>query len=206
MKILSAVILNSAIVISVPLLLSRYENWLTAPTEATDFRLPGTIGGWQITEKNDDWVPHFPGAVVQQSVYQYEQHSISLFVGYYPVQRQGRELINSGNRISDGEAWRAERLPGVVQLTNGDQFIKQILQNSIGQQLVVWYWYEVAGTQTTNQYMAKLLQLFGYATNNKNAFIAAIAVDRSSANSLHVAEFIEQLRKTDLREMLLFRT
>ena len=39
------------------------------------------------------------------------------------------------------------------------------------------YWYDVAGHKTTNRYTAKVLQLLGQITGDRQAYVTAVATD-----------------------------
>ena len=141
-------------------------------------QLPQQAGGWRpVLVSNDDWSPLYHGAVSQQQSYQKGDHKIAFYMGYYPAQKQGAELINDLNRIGTKDKWRAVYpLPRLHDM-DGRPVLEQVLENGAKQQRLLWYWYNVAGTVTTNKYEAKVLQVLGLLAGRPWGFVAAVAVD-----------------------------
>ena len=73
--------------------------------------------------------------------------------------------------------------------------LEQELISASGKQRLVWYWYRVAGFNTTNQYMAKGLQLLGMVTGKPQASVVAVAVDVDDVDSTRQAmrDFISSM-------------
>jgi EpsI family protein len=86
-------------------------------------------------------------------------------------------LINDLNQISNKRVWRAVYPRGQSGSTGDVQILEQLLEHEDGRKRLVWYWYDVAGWQTTNAYEAKGLQLLGLLTGQSQASVIAIAVD-----------------------------
>jgi EpsI family protein len=95
----------------------------------------------------------------------------------YPTQRQGEELINSTNRISDDKIWRIRYQRAKAYNFNGLQVLEQLLEKNDGTQRLVWYWYRVAGHNTINRYQAKALQVLGILKGMRQASVVAIATN-----------------------------
>jgi exosortase A len=147
----------------------------------TELELPSGIGGWKGPIKSDnDWMPKYRGAIAQKQAYQKGEQRIDLYIGYYRVQRQSKELIYYANRISNQDIWHSRNPKGSLKQTNDRMVLEQLLEKDGGKQRLVWYWYCVAGFDTTNRYYAKALQILGLITGNTQAYIIAIAVNSES--------------------------
>jgi len=109
-----------------------------------------------------DWQPDYKdsGTSLTQT-YRKGAKAVSLYIGYYPYQREGVELVTSTNVIvrqkhpvwsNVGESKRA--------VTVGGQSL-QIVQTKLRSttlRLLVWNWNRIGGISTVNAYFAKLLE------------------------------------------------
>jgi len=140
--------------------------------------LPESIGAWKsYDDSNEDWVPVYHGAKTRKHIYQKDGDKIVAYIGCYPAQQQGKELINDLNRISNENIWKAI-YPRVRLMEWADyQVLEQLLEKTNGKQRLVWYWYSVADRITSNKYEAKLLQLLGFLTGKHQACVIAVATD-----------------------------
>jgi EpsI family protein len=139
------------------------------------FALPSGRDGWTVQERDDDWIPVYEGAITRKSIYIKNNNPVTLFVGYYPVQKQGKEVINDLNKISRKDSWRTRYPRARLRQVDGRNVLEQLLVNGHGQKRLVWYWYHIGGHDTTNKYKAKLLQLSGLLTGDQGAFVIAVA-------------------------------
>ena len=140
--------------------------------------MPAGAAGWSGPSASPDtWMPVFHGAVAGKSVYQKDEHELYLYIGYYPKQKQGSELIYYQNRISNEELWRTMYLHGRAVTIDSQTVLEQELESVSGKRRLVWYWYRIAGFNTTNQYKAKGLQLLGMMMGKSQASVVAVAVD-----------------------------
>jgi len=140
--------------------------------------LPKSIGGWKIQDgANDDWMPVYHGAITHKSAYQRNGEQLTIFIGYYPGQRQGEELINRLNRISNEDVWHIRYSRAHTIQVEDQSVLEQLLEKSNGKKRLVWYWYNVAGHRTTNKYEAKVLQILGFLTGKQQSFLVAVAAD-----------------------------
>lgn len=143
-------------------------------------QLPHKAGNWiQTLPNNSSWTPVYHGAINQKQTYKKNQNKIELYMGYYPAQKQGKELINDLNSISSKGGWHTVYPRPLLQNIDGQQVLEQALNNGTKNQRLVWYWYNVAGRVTTNKYEAKALQVLGLLTGKSWGFIVAIAVDKN---------------------------
>ena len=122
-------------------------------------------------------MPEYHGAITQKQAYQKGSERVSLYIGYYPVQKQGEEVINDLNRISNGPVWRTYYPRARSQQAGEQPVLEQLLEKGRGAKQLVWYWYRVAGRQTTNRYEAKALQVLGLVTGRPQASVVAVATD-----------------------------
>ncbi len=124
----------------------------------------------------DSWTPLYRGAITHKMAFHDKNNRvIHLYLGMYPTQMQGEELINDLNRISDDKIWRIIYQREKVYKVNGQQVLEQLLEKNDGTQRLVWYWYRVAGQNTVNKYQAKMLQVLGIVKGMRQASVVAIA-------------------------------
>ena len=150
------------------------------PPENTQAELewPSGAGGWKgPVDSDNDWMPEYRGAIARKQAYQKADKRIDLYIGYYRVQKQGKELINDLNRISNQDIWHSRNPKGRLRQTTDQVVLEQLLERESGEQRLVWYWYHVTGWYTVNPYQAKALQVLGLVTGNPQAYIMAIAVN-----------------------------
>ena len=140
--------------------------------------LPEEAENWLRSEAvSHSWMPVYNGAVDQKRIYMKNNDKAIFYMGYYPVQKQGEELINDLNHINNKERWRTIYPRSRIQIVGKQQVLEQLLDNGARKQLLVWYWYNVAGIVTTNKYEAKVLQVLGLLTGKSWAFVSAVAVE-----------------------------
>lgn len=161
---------------SIPAMQWRMSN--QADFDATNVLvvLPDGEAGWSgpyapVTS----WRPIFHGAVETLQSYSMNGESVQVYIGYYPAQRQGRELINVLNRISDNRVWTPVYSHPQVRTIRGRPVLEQLIKDKKGTRLVVWFWYEVAGQPVTSNIKAKLLQVLGLFNGKPGASVVAIA-------------------------------
>ena len=122
-------------------------------------------------------MPVYKGAVAGKRAYVHGDYKLYLYVGYYPTQSQGSELINDLNRISDDKDWRTQYSHAQVTSSGTGPILEQVLVSGSGQTRLVWYWYQVAGEPTVNPYVAKLLQVKGLVKGKPGAAVIAMTTD-----------------------------
>jgi len=143
--------------------------------------LPHDTEGWLRTDMaNDSWMPVYHGAVDQKLLYKKNNGEVIFYVGYYPAQKQGEELINDLNYINNKDIWHTVYPRPRLQSLYDQQVLEQLLANGAGKQRLVWYWYNVAGTVTTNKYEAKVLQVLGLLTGKSWGFVTAAAIETNN--------------------------
>jgi EpsI family protein len=167
--------------------------------------LPLEAGNWlRSVASNDGWVPVYHGAVNQRQSYQKDNNEVVFYMGYYPTQNQGEELINDLNRISNNDVWRTVYPGARVQSTGKQQVLEQLLASSAKKQRLVWYWYNIAGNVTTNKYKAKIFQMLGLITGKRWAFVVAVAAqtdDDVDSTREVLKDFVLSIEKPMKKEM-----
>lgn len=171
---------------------ARWAHNRVAQTDAGELVLPAGRGGWVASSAaHDDWMPVYHGAVVGKQAYRKEGHELYLYIGYYPVQTQGSELISDLNRLGDGKLWAMQYLHGRPVAGGGMRVLEQQLVSASGSQRLVWYWYRVAGRDTTNGYLAKGLQLLGFVSGQTQAALLAVAAD-AGADAAQARQILDE--------------
>jgi exosortase A len=164
-----------------------------------ELELPAGAGGWTGPVASDnDWMPEYRGAITRKQAYQKDGERVDLYIGYYPVQRQGEELIGYLNRISNEHVWHTRNPKGSLQQAGNMAVLEQLLEKGGSAQRLVWYWYSVAGWQTTNKYQAKTLQVLGLVTGKPDASVVAVAIatgdDADHARKV-LGEFVSTMKR-----------
>jgi EpsI family protein len=179
-KYLVIVAVTAILVSFGPVAAYKVSNQTHASDEDYVINLPAGDDGWEgPLVSNDDWMPVYHGAIIKKRSYQKYDDKVTLYIGYYPLQKQGEELINDLNRINNKDIWRTRYPRARLKQVNDQQVLEQMLEKNDGKQRLVWYWYKVAGLNTANKYEAKLLQVLGLLTGDQQAFVTAVAVDNS---------------------------
>jgi exosortase A len=143
-----------------------------------ELELPSGSGGWKgPVDSDNNWMPKYRGAITRKQAYQKSDKRIDLYIGYYLIQKQGKELIYYANRIGNKDIWHSRNPKGKLRQTSDRVVLEQLLERDDGVKRLVWYWYHVAGRYVVNPYYAKALQVLGLITNNPQAYIIAIAVN-----------------------------
>lgn len=142
-----------------------------------EFALPVGAGGWTgPVVSTNDWMPEYRGAIARKQAYQKAGERVDLYIGYYPEQRQDKEMIGYLNRISNEDVWHSGNSRGRARSVGDLTVLEQLLEKADGAQRLVWYWYRVAGWHTTNNYHAKALQVLGLLTGKPDASVVAVAI------------------------------
>ncbi len=119
---------------------------------------------WQFTEQSvSNWAPIYvgnPGKFSQHYVNK-ENNTVSLFITYYLTQRQGDELINSGNILVPEMdlTWRIiNETKESVEINSKNITVRQTQLKSFSTNLLVWSWYILGENEaTTSPYIAKVI-------------------------------------------------
>jgi len=161
---------------------------------SVQFDLSSAVGKWLATDdKSDDWIPQYSGAIAHKLVFRdTNNREVYVYLGMYPRQSQGEELINDLNKISDGKIWHTKYQRAKLVTVGKQQVLEQLLEKN-GTQRRVWYWYHIAGRNTVNKYQAKALQVLGLLTGKPWAFVIAVATqtdDDIRSSRQYLKEFV----------------
>jgi exosortase len=88
-------------------------------------------------------------------------------------QRQGRELIQSGNMIVADSLLVGERL--IRPLANRATLVTEAIVMQDREPRLVWYWYRVAGIETPSRARAKLLEVPAFLLRSKESELLALS-------------------------------
>ena len=140
---------------------------------------PAAVAPWSGPfPAGDGWRPHFPGAAANVNRrYTRDGAAVRLYIGYYPHQEQGRELVNDTNSLGDGRLWEVDRRTQPPHTLTTVPAIESVLISPDGRRRLAWHWYRVAGRDLTEPYRAKLWQLWGLLSGRPEAALVAIATD-----------------------------
>ncbi len=167
----------ATLVVSGPVFALWLKNRPVAAHSAA-LELPSGRSGWSgPASMTDSWMPVYHGASDLRRGYQKEGARVLMYVGYYPQQSQGRELINELNNIGDSENWQPGGENHLVVSGNGLPVIETELVSPGGRHRLVWYFYRVAGHYTTSRYVAKILQVAGLLAGQQGAAVVVLATD-----------------------------
>jgi len=174
-----AILIAGAVLLSAGPAVAYWVNHQSpAENRQTQLVFPSGAGDWQgPADSDNDWMPEYPGAIARKQAYQKGDERIDVYLGFYPLQKQGEELINDLNRIGNQDIWHSRNPKGRLQQAGDRVVLEQWLEKEGGERRLVWYWYRVAGRYTVNPYQAKALQVLGLVTGNPQAYIMAIAVN-----------------------------
>lgn len=172
------IVLASALLVSTgPAIVFWINNQPQPASNPVPIKLLLNSGAWSVMDADeDDWAPQYQGAIDHMVVFKDKSdREIYLYLGMYPVQTQGKELIYYSNRISDDKVWHTRYQRAKQYSIGGQQVLEQLLEKDDGSKRLVWYWYQVAGLGTANKYHAKALQVLGLFNGKRQASIVAIA-------------------------------
>ena len=118
-----------------------------------------------------DWTPHYVGEPALRNG-GFANEDAGWHVAWYPLQRQGVELIYAGNYLvhEKYDPWR----PQSRQLREtGSPAVPMVIETllrsrSSARSILVWQWYWVAGRVTVNPLIAKLYGILGQLEGNGN--------------------------------------
>ncbi|HHJ36217.1 MAG TPA: EpsI family protein [Gammaproteobacteria bacterium] len=183
----AVVILAFLLLLTGPVLVYRIDHLISSHGEDIVLTMPAAPPGWSVPGDNDDdWIPLYRGAISEQQAYSKGEREVLLYVGYYPVAQQGKELIAHYNHINNADIWQTNYSRARNSTAGDIQVLEQQLENKHGNKRLVWYWYNVGGWTTSSKYEAKALQALGLLTGKTYSYVIAVATDE--AGSLEQAQ------------------
>ena len=177
--------------------LSNQGQQAGAATQMQQLLVPSG-GEWSVASDDaDDWVPLYHGAIAQKMTFDNNiGQQVHIYVGLYLAQKQGEELINSSNSISDEKIWFSGYQREKLYDAGERKVLEQVLEKKDGTKRLVWYWYHVAGQDTVNKYYVKALQVLGLMNGMRQASVIAIAtsLEEDPESTRHILEkFAEEV-------------
>lgn len=155
--------------------------WLDAGADLAPARiaLPQVEGEWHGPSASDDPLGGtYAGAQSLVGVYDSADGSLFLRIAYYAREHQGVELINTDNALFDRKRWErvseSDRdLPGTAQRVHVWR-LRGIAEDNARQEMLVYSWFDVAGTRTTSEVTAKLAAVLARLTRKPGGQAAVI--------------------------------
>lgn len=144
--------------------------------------IPSNVENWRArSDAITDWQPHYlTASATAKQAFERDGKKVEVLVKYYRNQRQDAELINSDNQlVSTRDAVWGLTSSGSneVEASKEPLQISESTLRSMRGNLVVWTWYWVDGSFTSNIYLAKIYQakakLFGESDDAAAIFVYA---------------------------------
>ncbi len=163
---------------------ARFENAVPSPADAAiAVALPAGIAGWSgpAFGARSDWQPQFHGAGhTSMAGYRRGADTVQVFAAVYWAQSQGRELINSENRLYQPLQWRLVRAGEAQLATDSASAIgvrTLVLQRGVRRRMIA-FWYVVDGTPLRSALAVKIAHLKRLFTDRSlRPTIIAVATD-----------------------------
>jgi EpsI family protein len=135
--------------------------------DATRLEVPSPVQGWTLDPAPlTEWRPRYEGAAASIfQTYRKDGRAVALYLGYYPRQRAGAELVTSTNImvVQKHPVWSNVGESNTRETIGSDTIdLRQTRLRSPQQRLLVWDWFRISGRDLTNPYVAKL-----YLARNK---------------------------------------
>jgi exosortase A len=158
------------------------------PVQKTiDARLPDLPNCQGPQEWNGDWSPEFTGAdQVFSGSFACGDYRSSVYVASYLRQQQGKELINSTNRVWPRH-WRryVDETSVDLELGSGKVSVRQVLVRAPDRWVLMWYWYQTDRSVTGSAFKVKLqAAAHALSVRPKEASLAAIAISVNEGEDL----------------------
>ncbi|MDH5545603.1 MAG: exosortase A [Gammaproteobacteria bacterium] len=177
-QVLYALVL-AVVSVGIAPLFAYSESQVSKGTLSISLKSPVPVG-WHAAGGQSEWRPTYLGVDAEiDQVYQQEEKSLFLYVGYYVQQRQGAELITSTNLLVPAEEknWRVVD-KGRVTFGNNEVRVSEVKSPTV--RLIVAHYFIVDGEITINDYIAKLREAkTRIVGGDKTASIVTIAMPMS---------------------------
>lgn len=164
------------------------------------------VSGWDGPLSNaSKWNPNFQGATHNNRVtFSRRGLEIDFYYALYRSQEQGKELVNVTNKIGN-EDWQVFT-PKLVdfEVANGHQYeVTSIRVDAEGETKTIWLWYRVAGIETRDRRLAKLLELMQVFSDKKESLVFAVLMkgDSSELGQTEIKELIDVVYRNLLAEV-----
>jgi exosortase A len=174
----------------------------SAAIEAVQLETPAPARGWSLENTTaTDWIPRYQGSATSVfQTYRKGDRVVVLYVGYYPQQRRGAELVTSTNVmvVQKHPVWsNVSESSRKVDLGNRPLDVRQTLLRSTPQRLLVWDFLHISGHELTNPYRAKVLlaanKLLGRGDGGAAVIVAAPYESEPSNAADTLTEFLRDM-------------
>lgn len=186
------ILIVAACVILPPFLLGQQFN----DREETELPIEFTeVSGWSgpYVHKND-WKPEFNGATQEQLVsYGNGKTVFDVYFASYSEQAQGKELINVNNSVTNKDAMAFQPKRRTLSFQGGELEVESIRVESLRGESFVWRWYIVAGVETTDRKLAKMLELKNLFTEKPVSMVVAVSAQGAEYKERDLIEKLEDL-------------
>lgn len=156
-----------------PVLAWTLDRPMVGGTGHVDLQPPVAMGAWQAEPRNLwGWRPHVVGPNGDVYAFYRGDHGlVGLYIGVYRTQRHDAKLVTSANqmvRSSEREWSNKEILSRTIHTAAGEFSVSQsrLASRAGDKHLLVWSWYRIGDVNTSNPYLAKLVEasyrLFGH--------------------------------------------
>lgn len=119
-----------------------------------------TSEGWaEVSRPVSPWTPTLEGqARTQVLTFARDGATVTVFIGFYRDQQQGRELVSSMNRLlpESTSALQIARGRGAVRFGTEEASVRTATIRYEGQRLRIWHWYWLDDRIETSEVRAKL--------------------------------------------------
>jgi EpsI family protein len=144
--------------VAVPLVVYTFVLRLDVSAAPVTFEAPAGRGEWRgpVSAPNDAWQPVFVGAH-SQWYFAYEGpsgHNVQMVAIGYPMQAQGRELVNEENSLFGVGA--PEPAAEVKITLDGESYIELVAADQHGQRWLTWSVYDIGGREFVTPLFSQL--------------------------------------------------
>ena len=160
---------------SLPPLSVRF--FLNTPLEqvSREVMLPTVSAPWKPTNQNlYGWTPRLPGAVAEHiQTYQNGDAVVKLCISSYAARQKGLKLVGAANSLYEPKEWMRTGERTVSVDYAGQTFrVRETEVRSARASLIIWSWYSLDGSFTSNSLTVKLLLARAWLTGSHNVPVA----------------------------------
>ncbi|MEM7018700.1 MAG: exosortase A [Pseudomonadota bacterium] len=159
---------------------NNYFNSINKPPQVS-LAIPAPIEPWQgPIEQRYGWKPSYHHATDSfNGMYHHDLKHNSVHIFFYAKQQPGKELIFYQNQLTPSESKQWRDIPDgsrQLNISSGESIkVSASVIKSTSDTRFILSWYNVAGINTTNRYVAKLLQIYGHLTGRQEAALLALS-------------------------------
>lgn len=144
--------------------------------------VPATFGQWHLSNNHHyDYQPFYVSAerMFEGQYIDGNGRKIYCYISYYQNQKQDKELISYLNKVYDNRTWiKINSQKQHIVIANHDFTVNEItLRTPGGKEKLIWYWYYLAGMQTSNKKFEKLLEIWNRLRNQTGASLFLVATN-----------------------------